>query len=81
MKAFENYVLGQWVAGEGAEWTASDARTGAPLGTVSSAGLNFDEVLAYGRVKGGTALRKMTFPERGRMLKALALYLTERKES
>jgi oxepin-CoA hydrolase/3-oxo-5,6-dehydrosuberyl-CoA semialdehyde dehydrogenase len=81
MKAFENYVLGQWVAGEGAEWTASDARTGAPLGTVSSAGLNFDEVLAYGRAKGGTALRKMTFPERGRMLKALALYLTDRKES
>jgi oxepin-CoA hydrolase/3-oxo-5,6-dehydrosuberyl-CoA semialdehyde dehydrogenase len=81
MKAFENYVMGQWVAGDGVEWTAADARTGAALGTVSSAGLDYAAVLAYGREKGGAALRKMTFPERGRMLKALALYLNERKES
>ena len=81
MKAFENYVMGQWVAGDGVEWTAADARTGAALGTVSSAGLDYAAVLAYGREKGGAALRKMTFPERGRMLKALALFLNERKES
>jgi oxepin-CoA hydrolase/3-oxo-5,6-dehydrosuberyl-CoA semialdehyde dehydrogenase len=29
---------------------------------------------------GGPPLRKMTFPERGRMLKALAMYLMDRKE-
>ncbi|HRN37751.1 MAG TPA: aldehyde dehydrogenase family protein, partial [Flavobacteriales bacterium] len=32
------------------------------------------------REVGGPPLRKMTFPERGRMLKALAMYLMERKE-
>ena len=80
MKAFENYVMGQWMAGDGVEWTAADARTGVALGSVSSAGLDYAAVLAYGREKGGSALRKMTFPERGRMLKALALYLNERKE-
>jgi len=36
-------------------------------------------MLNYGRETGGPALRKMTFQERGRMLKALAMYLTERK--
>jgi oxepin-CoA hydrolase/3-oxo-5,6-dehydrosuberyl-CoA semialdehyde dehydrogenase len=35
--------------------------------------------LDYGRKVGGIPLRKMTFQERGRMLKALALFLLERK--
>lgn len=34
----------------------------------------------YGRNVGGPILRKMTFQERGRMLKALALFLMDRKE-
>ena len=37
-------------------------------------------MLRYARTVGGPPLRRMTFPERGRMLKALALYLMERKE-
>ena len=37
-------------------------------------------MLNYGRVVGSPALKKMTFHERARMLKALALYLTERKD-
>ena len=49
------------------------------IGTVSSAGIDYEQVLDYGRRVGGRALRKMTFQERGRMLKALALYLMERK--
>jgi oxepin-CoA hydrolase/3-oxo-5,6-dehydrosuberyl-CoA semialdehyde dehydrogenase len=44
----------------------------------SSAGLDFNDILNYAR-KNGQALRKMTFQERGRMLKALALFLMERK--
>ena len=37
-------------------------------------------VLQYGREKGNPALRKMTFQQRGRMLRALALHLLSKKE-
>lgn len=77
----KNYVLGQWVAGEGSETNLYNAINGDKIGESSSAGLDYKAVLAYGREKGGRALRKMTFQERGRMLKALAMFLLEKKES
>ncbi len=76
----ENYVLGSWIAGDGDGKMLYNAITGAEVATASSAGIDFSEILEYGRNTGGPALRKMTFHERGRMLKALALYLMERKE-
>jgi oxepin-CoA hydrolase/3-oxo-5,6-dehydrosuberyl-CoA semialdehyde dehydrogenase len=78
MQRYQNYVLGQWVDGQGPETNLYNAINGNQIGTVSSAGIDFSEVLNYGR-KHGRALRKMTFQERGRMLKALALFLMERK--
>ncbi len=81
MNTIKNYVLGQWVAGEGTETTVFDAITGDIIGSASSKGLDFNSILEYGRTEGGSVLRKMTFQERGRMLKALALYLMQRKDS
>jgi oxepin-CoA hydrolase/3-oxo-5,6-dehydrosuberyl-CoA semialdehyde dehydrogenase len=80
MQTYQNYILGQWVSGEGVETEQFHAITGEKIGEVSSAGIDFSEVLKYGRTIGGNPLRKMTFQERGRMLKALAMYLLERKE-
>ncbi len=77
----KNYVMGQWTAGAGSETTLYNALTGDVIGETSSAGLDYNQILAYGREVGGKALRKMTFQERGRMLKALALYLMDKKES
>ena len=37
-------------------------------------------MMEYARSVGGSKLRKMTFHDRARMLKALALYLTEKKD-
>jgi oxepin-CoA hydrolase/3-oxo-5,6-dehydrosuberyl-CoA semialdehyde dehydrogenase len=79
MKNIQNYVLGEWVNGTGEELIATDAISGEALGIVSSQGLDYQSILEYGRQKGGTALRKMTFQERGLMLKALALHLSEIK--
>ena len=79
MQRFQNYILGQWEDGQGVETPLFNAITGAQIGEASSAGIDFSSVLAYGR-QHGYALRKMTFQERGRMLKALALFLMERKE-
>jgi oxepin-CoA hydrolase/3-oxo-5,6-dehydrosuberyl-CoA semialdehyde dehydrogenase len=80
MKRFQNYIQGQWVDGIDTETVLHHAITGEILGEVSSKGLDFEGVLSYGRLIGGAKLRKMTFQERGRMLKALALFLMERKE-
>lgn len=80
MQVYQNYVLGKWQNGEGIETHLFHAITGKEIGSVSSAGIDFTAVLDYGRIHGGRALRKMTFQERGRMLKALALYLLEKKE-
>jgi len=76
MNTVKNYILGNWEAGSGTEYTARHAITGADIATVSSKGLDYKAILEYGRSVGGPALRKMTFQERGRMLKALALHLT-----
>ncbi len=75
----QNYILGNWEDGEGVEFTALNALNGDLIGTVSSAGIDYEAILDYGRKKGGPALRKMTFQERGRMLKALALHLMSKK--
>lgn len=77
MIKLENYVTGKWIAGDGDGQTLYNAVTGAALGSTSTKGLDFASVLEYGRTKGNPALRKMTFHERGLMLKALALMLRE----
>ena len=76
----ENYIAGSWVKGTGKQAELVDAITGDLVATTSSGGLDFAAMLHYARTVGGPPLRKMTFPERGRMLKALAQYLFDRKE-
>ncbi|MBC8081720.1 MAG: phenylacetic acid degradation bifunctional protein PaaZ [Hymenobacter sp.] len=78
--SLENYALGRWVAGTGNEKELYDASTGDVIALASSDGLDFGEMMHYARATGNKALRKCTFHERGRMLKALALHLTSRKE-
>ena len=81
MKQYQNYIQGKWVSGEGSETKLYNAINGDVIGDVSSAGIDYKSVLEYGRTTGGPALRKMTFQERGRMLKALAFFLLEKKDS
>ena len=53
MQQFQNYILGNWVSGSGIETSAFHAITGTEIGTVSSAGIDFEAVLNYGRKMGG----------------------------
>ena len=76
----QNYVTGSWITGDGEKLMVENAITGEAFASLSSAGLDYKSILNYARNTGGPVLRKMTFQERGRMLKALALYLMERKE-
>lgn len=80
MQLLENYVHGQWTAGEGKQTELVHAIHGHPIAYSRSGGVDFAVMLDFGRKTGGPALRKMTFHERGRMLKELALYLHERKD-
>ncbi len=75
-----NYALGQWTAGEGEGQALINAVNGSVIANASSKGLDFALMLDYARTKGGPALSKMTFHERGRMLKALAMHLLSKKE-
>ena len=76
----QSYAQGEWVAGRGKAQELFHAVTGEKVAEASSDGLDFKAMLAYGRTVGGPNLRKLTFHERARMLKALAKYLTDRKE-
>jgi oxepin-CoA hydrolase / 3-oxo-5,6-dehydrosuberyl-CoA semialdehyde dehydrogenase len=80
MQRYQSYALGQWIDGDGTETNLYNAITGEKIGETSSAGLDYAAMLEYGRKTGGRALRKMTFQERGRMLKALAMHLMTKKE-
>ncbi len=80
MTKLGNYILGNWREGEGAGKPLYNAVTGEIVAIATSKGLDFGDILQYGRKKGSPTLRKMTFQQRGLMLKKLALYLTKRKE-
>ena len=76
----ENYTLGRWTAGAAAPQELRDASTGEVIALANTEGFDFEAILDYGRRVGNPALRRMTFHERGRMLKALAFHLQEKKE-
>lgn len=74
-----SYVYGTWHSNPDGQ-TLHDAVYGRPIAVISSEGVDFAQALAYGREKGGAALRKMTFHARARALRSLATYLMVRKE-
>lgn len=76
-----HFVNGQWQSPDGnAKREIRHAIHGNVHALSSSAELNWKEVLEYGRSVGNASLRSMTFQQRGRMLKALALHLHSQKE-
>lgn len=81
MRKIEHYVTGNWTTGTEEGQPILDAVTGEAFASVATEGLNIPEILQYGRTTGGEVLRKMTFQERGNILKKLALYLTKRKDA
>lgn len=79
-KILGNYVAGNWIEGNTGLQELYDSVNGQTIALASTEGVAFEEMFEYARNIGNKNLRKMTFQERGRMLKALALYLLERKD-
>ena len=76
----KSYAEGAWRSAKTEGEPLHDAVTGEMIYTASSDGLDFGAMMNYARTVGGPLLRKLTFQERGRMLKALAMHLLEQKE-
>ncbi|MFC3050276.1 phenylacetic acid degradation bifunctional protein PaaZ [Kordiimonas pumila] len=76
----QSYVCGKWYTSPDEGVASYDASTGAEIATVSSAGINFKDMLEYGRTVGAPALAKMTFHERAIMLKEVAIALSGFKD-
>ena len=75
MYKLENYIAGNWITGDGEGQLLFNAVTGEPFAKASTKGIDFKAATEYARIVGNPALRKMTFHQRGNMLKALAIHL------
>ncbi|NSY39181.1 phenylacetic acid degradation bifunctional protein PaaZ [Leisingera sp. ANG59] len=76
-----SFAAGQWVApGAGARNIAS-AITGEVIASAGNDALDVQGMLDYARTVGGANLRKLTFHDRARMLKALAGHLNQNKQA
>ena len=75
-----NFAYGKWIPGEEKGQELVNAINGDFVASVSSKGIDFGKMCDFARNIGGPKLRKLTFQERGLMLKALALHLQSKKE-
>lgn len=78
--SLQNYAEGKWVTPNAEGEILYNAINGDALYNANSKGLDFDAMMKYARTKGASKLRKMTFQERGLMLKKLAFHLLSKKE-
>lgn len=75
-----NFAYGKWIPGEDKGQELVNAINGDFVASASSKGIDFAKMCDFARNIGGPKLRKLTFQERGLMLKALALHLQSKKE-
>ena len=76
----KSYVYGGWHQSEEAGKEVRSAVSGQLVAETSSAGIDFAKLLAYGRDRGGAALRMMSIHERAQALKAVAKHLLEHRQ-
>ena len=80
VQQIHSFALGRWVAPGGDRRAIRSAVTGDKIAEAGSGGLDFQAMIDFATATGGPALREMTFHDRARRLKALALYLQERRD-
>ncbi len=81
VQSVESYIAGQWIGCDSSARDIHSAVTGDVIGRAGNSALDVSALLQYAHEKGGPALRKMTFHDRARMLKALALHLEQQKQA
>lgn len=76
----KSYVCGKWFTGTGKMAQLHNPTTEEVVAETSTEGINFPEALAYAREKGTSALRDMTFAQRGQLLMAMSKAIHEYRE-
>lgn len=76
----QNLALDRWVEAPSGFVDIPSAVDGKTVARASSAGLDFAAMVKHARDVGGPALRGLTFHQRADRLKAIAAYVSERKE-
>ncbi len=75
----QSFIAGRWIGQHGAQ-TLRSALNGQPLARTHEEAPDFAEAVDHGRRIGNQSLAALDFQQRAQRLKALALYLAERKE-
>ncbi len=76
-----NYIGGRWVGGQGAGTALFDPVLGTELVRVDATGLDLTGGLAFARNRGGTALRALTYRQRGELLAAVVQVLQKNRDA
>ena len=74
-----SFAAGQWIGCDDSARPIYSAITGEQIARAGNDTLDEDAMLDYARTVGGPALQAMTFHQRAKMIKALALYLDAHK--
>lgn len=76
----KSFAAGSWIDCDNSAREIYSAVTGKAIARAGNASLDVDAMLDYAHNVGGPALRAMTFHDRAKMIKALALKLGEHKQ-
>jgi len=80
MKTLKSYICGRWHEAASGFATLVNPSTEEEIARASSQGIDFGEVLAHAREKGGPALRAMTFAQRSGLLKEMSRVLRDHRD-
>lgn len=81
IQQISSFAAGEWVSPGAGARNITSAVTGEVIATAGNSALDVQGMLDYARNVGGPALRKMTFHERAKMLKALSIHLGQHKQA
>jgi len=81
LPTLQHFAEGRWTTETAGDVVLRSALDGSDVARLAAGEPDTASMYAYAREIGNPALRRMTFPERGRMLKALALHLNAHKEA
>ncbi len=81
LRQVSSYAAGKWVLPGAGKREIASAVTGEVFATAGNSTLDIHGMLTCARNEGGPALRKLTFHQRARMLKALATHLSQHKQA
>ena len=81
MRDIQSFAAGQWINPGAGSRSIASAITGDVIAQAGNDALDVQVMLSFAHDVGGSALRKLTFHDRAKMLKALAAYLKDHKQS